>query len=124
MDLNVHIKLHTVYVAALINLKNSKFVHVVQSNFCDALVYVSPVRFFFRLQHPSAARLLLEVGAVEFLSQLRPNVNGELHAQVDAILDNLFHLPDEEHTYETNECVYVYSDQEQVHAAGRVFECV
>ncbi|XP_069047677.1 rotatin [Lepisosteus oculatus] len=45
-------------------------------------------------KHPTAAQLLREVGAVEFLSQLRPSVAPELQPSVDGILDRLFQLPE------------------------------
>uniref|UniRef100_W5M728 Rotatin n=1 Tax=Lepisosteus oculatus TaxID=7918 RepID=W5M728_LEPOC len=45
-------------------------------------------------KHPTAAQLLREVGAVEFLSQLRPSVEPELQPSVDGILDRLFQLPE------------------------------
>ena len=54
---------------------------------------------------------MLEVGASEFLSQLRPNLDSHLHELVDSVLDNLFHLPAEEHVTASNECVYRDSDR-------------
>ena len=58
------------------------------------------------LQHSAAAHIYLEVGAVEFLSQLRPNLDSGLHKIVDAILDNLFHLPTANAEVHSAECVY------------------
>ncbi|KAM4689397.1 rotatin [Discoglossus pictus] len=46
-------------------------------------------------KHTSAAQWLIEIGAVDFFSQLRPNVEPNLQALVDGILDGLFHLPTE-----------------------------
>ncbi|KAM8967857.1 rotatin isoform 2-T2 [Pelodytes ibericus] len=46
-------------------------------------------------KHSSAAQWLIEIGAVDFLSQLRPNVEPNLQALVDGILDGLFLLPTE-----------------------------
>ncbi|XP_053570848.1 rotatin [Bombina bombina] len=46
-------------------------------------------------KHVSAAQLLLEIGAVDFFSQLRPNLEPNLQSLVDDILDSLFHLPSE-----------------------------
>uniref|UniRef100_A0A672T4D7 Rotatin n=1 Tax=Sinocyclocheilus grahami TaxID=75366 RepID=A0A672T4D7_SINGR len=45
-------------------------------------------------KHPSGAQMLREVGAVEFLTQLSPNVNPRLRTIVDGIFDQLFHLPE------------------------------
>uniref|UniRef100_A0A8D0GZR8 Rotatin N-terminal domain-containing protein n=1 Tax=Sphenodon punctatus TaxID=8508 RepID=A0A8D0GZR8_SPHPU len=47
------------------------------------------------VKHPSAVQHLVSIGAVEFLSQLRPNVDPNLQAVVDGILDGLFLLPSE-----------------------------
>jgi len=58
------------------------------------------------VQHSSAANIYLEVGAVEFLSQLRPNLDPGLHKVVDAILDNLFHLPTADTGAHAAECIY------------------
>ncbi|CAM9568149.1 unnamed protein product [Lampetra planeri] len=44
-------------------------------------------------QHSSAAGLLVEIGALEFLAQLRPNVQASLQAPVDSIMDCLLRLP-------------------------------
>uniref|UniRef100_A0A673ISU8 Rotatin N-terminal domain-containing protein n=1 Tax=Sinocyclocheilus rhinocerous TaxID=307959 RepID=A0A673ISU8_9TELE len=45
-------------------------------------------------KHPSGAQMLREVGAVEFLTQLSPNVDPRLRTIVDGIFDQLFHLPE------------------------------
>ncbi|NXN22206.1 RTTN protein, partial [Nycticryphes semicollaris] len=45
------------------------------------------------IKHPLAAQKLIEIGAVEFFSQLRPNVNPNLQAIIDGIVDGLFFLP-------------------------------
>ncbi|CAL8292685.1 unnamed protein product [Lota lota] len=45
-------------------------------------------------KHPSAAQMLRDVGAVEFLTQLSPNVEPRLRAVIDGTLDQLFQLPD------------------------------
>ncbi|XP_056289869.1 rotatin isoform X3 [Pseudoliparis swirei] len=45
-------------------------------------------------QHPSAAQMLRDVGAVDFLTQLSPNVEPRLRAVIDGTLDQLFHLPE------------------------------
>ncbi|XP_028921546.1 rotatin isoform X1 [Ornithorhynchus anatinus] len=46
-------------------------------------------------KHPPAAQHLHEIGAVEFFSQLRPNVHPNLQAEIDGILDGLFLLSSE-----------------------------
>ncbi|KAL2085228.1 hypothetical protein ACEWY4_018548 [Coilia grayii] len=43
-------------------------------------------------KHPTGAHMLLDVGAVEFLTQLSPNVEKELQAIIDCVIDQLFHL--------------------------------
>lgn len=45
-------------------------------------------------KHPSAAQMLRDVGAVDFLTQLAPNVEPRLRAVIDGTLDQLFQLPD------------------------------
>ncbi|XP_053324177.1 rotatin [Spea bombifrons] len=45
------------------------------------------------VKHSSAAQWMIEIGAVDFLTQLRPNVEPNLQALVDGILDGLFLLP-------------------------------
>ncbi|XP_071769043.2 rotatin [Centroberyx gerrardi] len=45
-------------------------------------------------KHPSAAQMLRDVGAVEFLTQLSPNVEPRMRAVIDGTLDQLFHLPE------------------------------
>uniref|UniRef100_A0A9J8D9X9 Rotatin n=1 Tax=Cyprinus carpio carpio TaxID=630221 RepID=A0A9J8D9X9_CYPCA len=45
-------------------------------------------------KHPTGAQMLREVGAVDFLTQLSPNVDPRLRTIVDGIFDQLFHLPE------------------------------
>uniref|UniRef100_A0A8C8B710 Rotatin n=1 Tax=Otus sunia TaxID=257818 RepID=A0A8C8B710_9STRI len=45
------------------------------------------------IKHPPAAQKMIEIGAVEFFSQLRPNVDPNLQAIIDGIVDGLFFLP-------------------------------
>ncbi|KAM9387382.1 rotatin [Phaethornis superciliosus] len=47
------------------------------------------------IKHPPAVQKLLGIGAVEFFSQLRPNVDPNLQAVIDGIVDGLFFLPSE-----------------------------
>ncbi|KAK5850243.1 hypothetical protein PBY51_014509 [Eleginops maclovinus] len=44
-------------------------------------------------KHPSAAQMLRDVGAVDFLTQLSSNVEPSLRAVIDGTLDQLFLLP-------------------------------
>jgi hypothetical protein len=59
-------------------------------------------------QHLSAAAIYIDVGAIDFLSHLRPNLDKSLHTAIDMILDNLFHLPayDPNANAHTAECIY------------------
>ncbi|KAM9839415.1 rotatin [Aulostomus maculatus] len=45
-------------------------------------------------KHPSAAQMLRDVGAVDFLTQMSPNVEARLRAVIDTTLDQLFQLPE------------------------------
>ncbi|XP_041824205.1 rotatin [Melanotaenia boesemani] len=45
-------------------------------------------------QHPGAAQMLRDVGAVDFLTQLSPNIEPRLRAVIDGTLDQLFQLPE------------------------------
>ncbi|XP_073487367.1 rotatin isoform X1 [Aquarana catesbeiana] len=47
------------------------------------------------IKHSLAAQWLLDMGAVDFFSQLRPNIEPNLQGFVDSILDGLFLLPAE-----------------------------
>ncbi|XP_038186060.1 rotatin isoform X2 [Arvicola amphibius] len=47
------------------------------------------------VKYSPAAQHLIDLGAVEFLSKLRPNVEPALQAEIDGILDGLFVLPSE-----------------------------
>ncbi|NXE98487.1 RTTN protein, partial [Menura novaehollandiae] len=47
------------------------------------------------IKHPPAAQQMIGIGAVEFFSQLRPDVDPNLQAIIDGIVDGLFFLPSE-----------------------------
>lgn len=49
---------------------------------------------FFLPKHPGAAQMLRDIAAVDFLTQLSPNVEPRLRAVIDGTLDQLCHLPD------------------------------
>lgn len=59
---------------------------------------LSPVFSSRTLKHPTGALMLRDVGGVDFLTQLSSNVDPQLRAIADAILDQLFHL----HIYPPN----------------------
>ena len=44
------------------------------------------------LQHENAAQMLLEMGGIEFLSQLRLHSHESLHSLIDTILDHMLNL--------------------------------
>ncbi|XP_011487171.1 rotatin isoform X2 [Oryzias latipes] len=45
-------------------------------------------------RHPSAAQMLRDVGAVDFLTSLSPNLEPRLRTVIDGTLDQLFQLPE------------------------------
>ncbi|KAM4533766.1 rotatin isoform 2-T2 [Odontesthes bonariensis] len=45
-------------------------------------------------KHPGAAQMLRDVGGVDFLTQLSPNIEPSLRAVIDGTLDQLFELPE------------------------------
>nr|XP_023650287.1 rotatin [Paramormyrops kingsleyae] len=45
-------------------------------------------------EHPGAAQMLQDAGAVEFLSQLSPKLEAPLRSVIDGILERFFRLPD------------------------------
>ncbi|KAM5219585.1 rotatin isoform 2-T2 [Hipposideros larvatus] len=60
------------------------------------------------VKYPPAVQHLVDLGAVEFLSKLRANVEPNLQAEIDGILDGLFILPPEvpalcSASYQTNQ---------------------
>ncbi|KAK2190564.1 hypothetical protein NP493_76g05054 [Ridgeia piscesae] len=63
-------------------------------------------------KHASAARIYLNIGAVEFLTQLRTNADQSLHQLIDEILDQLFHLPMIGQHRHANECIYKHPEQD------------
>jgi len=69
------------------------------------------MKLFFT-QHASAARIYLNIGAVEFLTQLRTNADQSLHQLIDEILDQLFHLPMIGQHRHANECIYKHPEQD------------
>lgn len=62
---------------------------------CDISLLVAPLSLSPVLQFPAAVQHLVDLGAVEFFSTLRPHVEPSLQAAIDGILDGLFILPSE-----------------------------
>ncbi|KAJ7400345.1 hypothetical protein BTVI_106329 [Pitangus sulphuratus] len=65
-------------------------------NFPDVPIKEEVLNFVNSLiKHPPAAEKMIGIGAVEFFSQLRPDVDPNLQAIIDGIVDGLFFLPSE-----------------------------
>ncbi|XP_029110935.1 rotatin [Scleropages formosus] len=72
------------------------FVHLLEwFNFPEVPVQGAVLELIAVLsRHPTAAQMLRDVGAVEFLTQLSPKVEPHLQTIIDGILDLLFRLPE------------------------------
>ena len=57
-------------------------------------------------QPVSGAEGLLSLGAVEFLSHLRQDVDTELHLSVDNVIHQLLSLPQEDAVDHSQQCLY------------------
>lgn len=63
--------------------------------------------FFYCFHQPvSGAEGLLSIGAVEFLSHLRQDVDPELHQNVDNVIHQLLSLPQEDAVDHSWQCLY------------------
>ncbi|XP_063087539.1 rotatin isoform X2 [Cavia porcellus] len=73
------------------------FVHLLEwFNFPSVPMKEEVLKLLNRLvKYPAAVQHLTDLGAVEFFSKLRPNVEPVLQAEIDGILDGLFVLPSE-----------------------------
>uniref|UniRef100_A0A8C9I6A8 Rotatin n=1 Tax=Piliocolobus tephrosceles TaxID=591936 RepID=A0A8C9I6A8_9PRIM len=73
------------------------FLHLLEwFNFPSVPVKEEVLNLLSRLvKYPPAVQHLVDLGAVEFLSKLRSNVEPNLQAEIDGILDGLFILPSE-----------------------------
>uniref|UniRef100_A0A2K6LDQ5 Rotatin n=1 Tax=Rhinopithecus bieti TaxID=61621 RepID=A0A2K6LDQ5_RHIBE len=73
------------------------FLHLLEwFNFPSVPVKEEVLNLLSRLvKYPPAVQHLVDLGAVEFLSKLRSNVEPNLQAEIDGILDGLFLLPSE-----------------------------
>ena len=58
------------------------------------LVFLLDIFLFIYLKHSAAAQILQDVGAIEFLSQLRSDVPKSLQPVIDQILENTMRLPE------------------------------
>ena len=58
----------------------------------------------------------MDIGAVEFLTQLRTNADQSLHVLIDEVLDQLFHLPMMQQHRHANECIYKHPEHDGGHA--------
>nr|XP_045233745.1 rotatin isoform X3 [Macaca fascicularis] len=88
------------------------FLHLLEwFNFPSVPVKEEVLNLLSRLvKYPPAVQHLVDLGAVEFLSKLRSNVEPNLQAEIDGILDGLFILPSEvpalsSASYQTNQTV-------------------
>ncbi|XP_047424746.1 rotatin [Mugil cephalus] len=72
------------------------FVHLLEwFNFPEVPMKEEVLELLLALsKHPSAAQMLRDVNAVDFLTQLSPNVEPRLRAVIDGTLDQLFQLPE------------------------------
>lgn len=74
----------------------------------EILIFVVTLKTLLFFQYPPAVQHLVDLGAVEFLSKLRANVEPNLQAEIDGILDGLFILPSDvpalySASYQTNQ---------------------
>ena len=56
-------------------------------------VYTLDNLYTLHLQHESVAETLVDIGGVEFLSQLRQNCDPSLHSLIDETLEHLLRIP-------------------------------
>nr|CAB3265825.1 rotatin-like [Phallusia mammillata] len=67
-------------------------------------------------KHASACELLVSIGAVTFLSQLRSNIDSDLRPQIDVVIDRMLHVTnrDQVHGKADRRCVYGKSNKQTV----------
>lgn len=58
------------------------------------------------LQHWGAAELIQGVGGIEFLTQLREDIETSLRPIIDQILENIMRLPEAKGQEHAPECIY------------------
>lgn len=77
-----------------------------------SLIYLSNMSsdniavIFFMLQHWGAAELIQGVGGIEFLTQLREDIETSLRPIIDQILENIMRLPEAKGQEHAPECIY------------------
>ena len=62
----------------------------------------------------SGAEGLLSIGAIEFLSHLRQDVDPELHQCVDSVIHQLLSLPQEDAVDHNQQCLYKDHNPEMI----------
>lgn len=87
---------HSLISVADIAQEKMLFVHLLEwFNFPEVPMQEEVLELLTTLsKHPTAAQMLRDVGAVDFLTQLSPNVEPRLRAVIDGALDQLFQLPE------------------------------
>lgn len=60
----------------------------------------------FALQHWAAAELIQSIGGIEFLTNVRGDLELRLQPTVDKILENIMHLPEASGQDHAPECIY------------------
>lgn len=75
------------------------------------LLYLFPQHF----QQPvSGAEGLLSIGAIEFLSHLRQDVDPELHRSIDSVIRQLLSLPQDDAVDHDQQCLYKDHNPEMI----------
>ena len=66
------------------------------------------------LQPVSGAEGLLSIGAIEFLSHLRQDVDPELHQSIDSVIHQLLSLPQDDAVDHDQQCLYKDHNPEMI----------
>ena len=69
-------------------------------------IKVSVFLYVLLFQPVSGAEGLLSIGAIEFLSHLRQDVDPELYQSIDNVIHQLLSLPQEDATDHDQRCLY------------------
>ncbi|KAL3860206.1 hypothetical protein ACJMK2_010362 [Sinanodonta woodiana] len=84
-------------------------------NFPNTVRHYDVLSLLQRLsQHTSGAEVLLDIGGIEFLTQLRGDVSPALQPQIDQILENTMRLPDVGGNQHAPECIYQKHDHPEL----------
>lgn len=62
----------------------------------------------------SGAEGLLSIGAIEFLSHLRQDVDPELHRSIDSVIHQLLSLPQDDAVDQDQQCLYKDHNPEMI----------